>query len=265
MKLAALIFFTVASLGVVEGANWVNFQSLRYLFIFGDSYSTVGFRSTSPIPNAENPIGLVYPGTTITHGENWAGVLTTKVNESLILTWDYAVSGQQVTGVVKQVGQQFIPTAGTKPDWCQWDEKNSLFITWIGINDINERIPMLFGLQDDLYNTGGRNFLYLNLPPFDRSPGGNYSEEVKDEISKWNTLLPIQIANFTATHPDVIAFLFDTQALWDEFYANSEAFNITNPDTVGGGLWYDEYHPTTEIQRVIGQRVAEFLEGEHSQ
>ncbi|KAL0565021.1 hypothetical protein V5O48_017010 [Marasmius crinis-equi] len=123
---------------------------------------------------------------------------------------------------------------------------------------------MLFGLQDDLYQTGARNFLFLNLPPFDRSPGGNYSEEVKDEILKWNTLLPTQISNFTDTYPDVTAFLFDTQALWDEFYANPEEFNITDPDTIGGGLWYDQYHPSTEIQRVIGGRVAEFLKAQPS-
>ncbi|ELU42468.1 hypothetical protein AG1IA_03488 [Rhizoctonia solani AG-1 IA] len=220
-----------------------------------------GFRSTSPVPNPTNPIGLKYPGTTITKGENWAGVLTTKVNESLILTWDYAVSGQQVTGVVKQIGEQFIPTAGKRPSWCPWNATNSLFVTWIGINDINrgvvsERLPMLFGLQHDLYQNGARNFLFLNLPPFDRAPGAGYSQQVKGEIAKWNTALPTHIANFTATHKGATAFLYDTQVLWDEFYAKPDAFNITNPDTIKGGLWYDEYHPSTEIQRVIGQRVA---------
>ncbi|CAE6431237.1 unnamed protein product [Rhizoctonia solani] len=263
MKPAKLVFL-VASFGLGQCADWVNFKSVKYLFVFGDSYSTVGFRSTSPIPNPTNPIGLKYPGTTITKGENWAGVLTTKVNESLILTWDYAVSGQQVTGVVKQIGEQFIPTAGTQPSWCPWNAKNSLFITWIGINDINrgvvsERLPMLFGLQHDLYENGARNFLFLNLPPFDRSPGANYSQQVKGEIAKWNSALPTHIANFTATHKNATAFLYDTQALWSEFYANPTAFNITNPDTIKGGLWYDEYHPSTEIQGVIGQRVAKFL------
>jgi hypothetical protein len=74
-----------------------------------------------------NPIGLKYPGTTITHEENWVGVITTKANNSLLLTWDYAISGQQVTGVVKQIEQQFVPTAGTRPDYCSWTASNSLF------------------------------------------------------------------------------------------------------------------------------------------
>ncbi|CAE6454046.1 unnamed protein product [Rhizoctonia solani] len=261
---ATKVVLLAASFGLAQCADWVNFKSVKYLFVFGDSYSTVGFRSTSPVPNPTNPIGLKYPGTTITKGENWAGVLTTKVNESLILTWDYAVSGQQVTGVVKQIGEQFIPTAGKRPSWCPWNATNSLFVTWIGINDINrgvvsERLPMLFGLQHDLYQNGARNFLFLNLPPFDRAPGAGYSQQVKGEIAKWNTALPTHIANFTATHKGATAFLYDTQVLWDEFYAKPDAFNITNPDTIKGGLWYDEYHPSTEIQRVIGQRVAKFL------
>ncbi|QRW21417.1 carbohydrate esterase family 16 protein [Rhizoctonia solani] len=244
---ATKVVLLAASFGLAQCADWVNFKSVKYLFVFGDSYSTVGFRSTSPVPNPTNPIGLKYPGTTITKGENWAGVLTTKVNESLILTWDYAVSGQQVTGVVKQIGEQFIPTAGKRPSWCPWNATNSLFVTWIGINDINRGV------------NGARNFLFLNLPPFDRAPGAGYSQQVKGEIAKWNTALPTHIANFTATHKGATAFLYDTQVLWDEFYAKPDAFNITNPDTIKGGLWYDEYHPSTEIQRVIGQRVAKFL------
>ncbi|KAG8692477.1 hypothetical protein FRC09_011172, partial [Ceratobasidium sp. 395] len=222
------------------------------------------FRSTSPIPTAANPIGLKYPGTTISHGENWVGVLTTKANNSLILTWDYAISGNQVPGVAKQVEQQFIQTAGTKPSYCPWSSKTSLFATWIGINDVNrgvlpDRLVQLFQLQDELYTTGARNFLFLNIPPFDRSPGGNYSTQVKEQISIWNNALPGHIKNFTATHVNTTAFLFDTQALWNEFYANPAAFNITDPDVKGGGLWYDDYHPSTAIQEVIGQRVASFL------
>ncbi|KAH8806883.1 hypothetical protein DL96DRAFT_1763946 [Flagelloscypha sp. PMI_526] len=238
---------------------------VSYCIYGGDSYSTVGFRSTSSVPAASNPIGIAYPGTTITHGQNWVGALTTQFNKTLTLTWDYAISGGQiVTSMQKQVEQQFLETAGTKPDYSPWSATTSLFASWIGINDINrsvvsERLPLEFILQDELYTSGARNFLFLNVPPFDRSPGGNYSTEVKDQITLWNDLLPTLVQNFTDTHTDSTAFIFDTQALWEEFYEDPENFGIADVDAIGGGLWYDSYHPSTEIQTVIGQRVAAFL------
>jgi hypothetical protein len=145
---------------------------------------------------------------------------------------------------------------------------------------VHDRLVQLFQLQDELYASGARNFLFLNVPPFDRSPGknirsalrfcsaknkliflkgGNYSTAVKEQIDLWNSALPGFAANFTSTDSNITVFLFDTQALWDEFYEDSAAFNITDPDIVGGGLWYDDYHPSTSIQEVIGQRVADFL------
>ncbi|KAF7317609.1 Gdsl-like lipase/acylhydrolase family protein [Mycena kentingensis (nom. inval.)] len=251
---------------VSAASFWRGLQNLDFLFVFGDSYSTVGFRSTSTIPTTENPIGITYPGTTITHGENWVGALTTKFNKTLTLTWDYAISGGQiVTSMQKQVEEQFLETAGLHPDFCPWASNNSLFASWIGINDINrsvvsERLPLEFTLQDEMYKVGARNFLFLNVPPFDKSPGGNFSIEVRDQITLWNNLLPALVTNFTCTHPDSTAFLFDTQALWQEFYDNPAAFNITDVNAVGGGLWYDAFHPSTQIQTVIGQRVARFID-----
>jgi hypothetical protein len=211
--------------------------------------------------------------------------LTTKFNKTLTLTWDYAISGAQiVTSMQKQVEQQFLRTVASKPSYCAWDSQNSLFgnphscfsvrlklclpfviASWIGINDINrstvaERLPLEFILQDELYSVGARNFLFLNVPPFDRSPGGSYSELLKEQIAIWNDLLPTLIQNFTDTHPDSTAFIFNTQDLWTEFYENPAKFNITNVDAKEGGLWYDDWHPETEIQAVIGQRVGQFLD-----
>ncbi|KAG8747161.1 hypothetical protein FRC10_002210 [Ceratobasidium sp. 414] len=129
---------------------------------------------------------------------------------------------------------------------------------WIGINHVNrgvlpDRFVQLFQLQDELYATGARNFLFLNLPPFDRSPGGNYSTQVEEQISIWNDATLGHVANFTATHVGTTVF-YSIHRLWDEFYADPAAFNITDPDVKGGGLWYDDRHPSTTIQEVIGQR-----------
>jgi hypothetical protein len=115
--------------------------------------------------------------------------IVTEYNHSLILGHDFAVSGDTVQGVGSQVTTQFLPYAAQKPSWAPWTEKNSVFcnsslysksnlVTWVGINDvarwldINAQLTLLFQLQDLLYNVGARKFVFLTVPPVDRSPWG---------------------------------------------------------------------------------------------
>jgi len=52
-------------------------------------------------------------------------------------------------------------------------------VTWVGINDLlrfydtNQQLTKLFELQDLLYQTGARNFLFFNIPPYNRAPIGS--------------------------------------------------------------------------------------------
>lgn len=97
------------------------------------------------------------------------------------------MGGATVQGVEEQVLDRFLPYAGEKPDWATWQDKDSLFrisfislwltlVTWIGINDVNRwldpqaQMTLLFQLQEDLYEVGARNFVYIKVPPFERSP-----------------------------------------------------------------------------------------------
>jgi len=51
-------------------------------------------------------------------------------------------------------------------------------VTWIGINDVTylrnppDQLRSLFQIQDQLYAAGARNFVFLTVPPFDRSTWG---------------------------------------------------------------------------------------------
>ena len=110
----------------------------------------------------------------------------------MILGHDFAVSGDTVQGVSTQVNTQFLPFAGRRPEWAPWTARDSVFcssslvfvlmvVTWIGINDINRwldipsQITFLFQLQEMLYDAGARKFVFLNVPPYNRSPWGTSS------------------------------------------------------------------------------------------
>src|SRR5271169_6175657 len=107
-----------------------------------------------------------------------------------MLVYDYAKWSATVQHVTLQVNNEFLPHAAQKPSWARWTAKNSLFcipsvligvltvVTWVGINDMSymrnppDQLNALFQLQDQLYDVGARNFVFLTIPPFDRPPWG---------------------------------------------------------------------------------------------
>jgi hypothetical protein len=96
----------------------------------GDSYSAVGYNSSSPHPTQLEPLGVPFPGDTWTEPgrANWVGHLIRNYspNPSLLI-YDYAVGGDTVSGVEYQVRAHFQPTAAKKPDWAPWTADDSLF------------------------------------------------------------------------------------------------------------------------------------------
>jgi hypothetical protein len=117
------------------------------------------------------------------------GYLATQDNQSLILAHDFAVSGAVVQDSVSQINTEFLPYAGKKPSWAPWKDTNSKFcilllfladlVTWIGNNDVfqdsydlNSQLTIMFQSQEQLVMAGARDFVYINVVPFDRAPQG---------------------------------------------------------------------------------------------
>ena len=112
----------------------------------GDSYSSVGYDSNAPHPTPIRPLGVAYPGTELwtdtdvdgSHHPNWVGHIISKyspgnkyspggTSESSILVYDYAVGGERVAGVSRQIQHQFVPHVGKRPEWAAWSPRDTLF------------------------------------------------------------------------------------------------------------------------------------------
>ncbi|KAF8601026.1 hypothetical protein BDV93DRAFT_525070 [Ceratobasidium sp. AG-I] len=247
------------------GPSWTGFQGLRYLFAFGDSYTTVGYNSWAPNPSDVNPLGVVYPGSTA-GGANWVAYLTVQYNQSKFWTYDYAVSGNTVSGVGNQVINDFLPNAGTKPAYAPWDATNSLFATFIGINDLNlgeditPDIAHLIDLQESPYDVGARNFLFVNVPPTNRAPFSHNNATLASLITTWNSQLQTSIATFRVKYPEVTAFYYDSWTLYTKLLDNPATYGFTDVDMIGGSFWVDTIHPTTKVQQYMAQDLAAFLQ-----
>lgn len=124
----------------------------------------------------------------LTVSQKWVGYATEQYNTSLVLTYDWAYYGADVsnaiinTGVTTDVIAQvadFEDNLVPAPDYAPWTADNLLVAVWIGINDVGECfwessvyatcpigdvMTKYFSLMQNLYDDGVRNFV-VNLVP----------------------------------------------------------------------------------------------------
>ncbi|PPQ96397.1 hypothetical protein CVT26_004999 [Gymnopilus dilepis] len=236
----------------------------NYWFGFGDSYSQTQFNISGPLPNLSNPIGNPpFPGYSATGGANWVGYLTATYNNSLLFTYNYAYGGATINAslvapyepTVLSLGDQvnqFLTTVANKPPSTPWTSANSLFSVWIGVNDIGNSyyqsgnrsafaetlLDNYFSLVQKLYNAGGRNFLFANVPPIDRSPlmlaqSTDAQALEKSVIADFNTRLLSRVQSFQSANSGVKTFFWDSNAQFTTMLNNPTAYGFADATSYG--------------------------------
>lgn len=175
------------------------------------------------------------------------GYLTVKYNASLLQTYNLAYGGATVDSalvqpyqptvlsVKQQVQDEFLPgytgDSPKAPSAPKWTGADSVFAFWIGINDVGNSygagpdssgplytkiFDVYSGLVDQLYSSGARNFVFINVPPVDRSPltvgqGQSSVDTEKAAIEDWNQRVADTAAALKANHTgEVNVWLYDS-------------------------------------------------------
>ena len=104
--------------------------------------------------------------------------------------------------------------------------------------------PFVTDIECQLFAAGARNFLFLNVPPVDRSPGTLETSAPSQAaeaayITAVNTRLGWLVSSLAKRHPDTTLFLFDTNWLFTRVLDNPQQFVET-----AGYLNATEYCPT---------------------
>lgn len=218
-------------------------------------------RNTSRPQNKKNPSTNPSSGWTSSNGPNWIGFLTTTYNASTLQTYNLAYGGATVDSALvtpyaptvlslkDQIQKQFLPIYGSHPSSAPWTSSDSLFSFFIGINDVgnswwlsnatttlHDAIFTLYAsLLADVYKTGARNFLLLNVPPVNLAPltlaknddGYSVREEGK-VIAAWNQRVKRLARAFSAEYPAAKVFVHDTWTLFSNVIANPNAWPQTS-------------------------------------
>lgn len=282
----------------------------------GDSYTTTGFQPDMAQPSPEFPLGNpAYPGATSSNGPNYIDFLTTTYNQTLVETYNLAYGGATVDSDIvpcylptvpdyrQQVNTEFMPYyVDENAANSDWTPQNSLFITFFGINDVTNSysaqnttingdiLTVYSGLVGQLYNAGARNFLFMNVPPVNLSPGtvmnGASAQALESaDITNFNNQIA-QVASTYSTYPDATVFLYDTNAMFSHVLKNPTSFQQTagyvNTTTyctayangtpaedsfdpscgvpVNQYFWLNTLHPTYPMHDVVAQTIVGQLE-----
>jgi len=127
-------------------------------------------------------------------------------------------------------------------------------------------LDRLFQFQQDLYEVGARNFLFINVPPINKSPAVLRNRDAGDgtPFTTWNHLLRENIQQFASSHPGVTTLLFSAWSLFTRVLQDplQYGFDESDPRKAGGGIWMDPLHPTSRMHSIIAHDLANFL-GSH--
>ncbi|PAV23139.1 carbohydrate esterase family 16 [Pyrrhoderma noxium] len=271
-----------------------------FWFSFGDSYTQTGFDPAGVLPTDGNPLGNpTYPGHTAVGGTNWIDVDTVTFNNSLILTYNYAYGGatidaslvpSMVLSMTDQVNQ-FLTGAANRPSTTPWTSENSLFSFWIGINDLGNSyskggdrdafsdtlLDAYFALVQKIVSTGwvvlicavgGRNFLFINVPPTDRSPwllaqSKDAQSLLKTVIAGYNLKLADRASQLEANNTGVKTWVWDSNSAFSLILDNPTAFGFTDATSYGGikDFWGNNYHPSSAAHTIFGKNISTTLTG----
>ncbi|QSZ33083.1 hypothetical protein DSL72_002668 [Monilinia vaccinii-corymbosi] len=197
-------------------------------------------------------------------GPNWVEYLTScfsglpsKCTKQL---WDFAFAGSDVSTTYTPLHHNY--TVSLENQILQWatyalpviplDPSKTLVAIWIGINDIGDTskytfpsrnatdFPSLytsiidaeFAAIETIYQAGFRNYLFMNLPPLQRSPlnlirkGGPRPNITM--LNAYNDILNTTALNFSATHPGTKAMVFDSFSFLSSVLDNPAPYGITN-------------------------------------
>ncbi|KAI2670530.1 CAZyme family CE16 [Penicillium roqueforti] len=254
-------------------------------------------------------------------GPNWVEYLTncgihqglTSPQDCKKQLWDFAFAGADISteytpphhnftvSLLDQINQfkQYGHPAllNSLPSFTQ---DKTLVAIWIGINDINDSakyvvnfptfykslIDTLFTSVEILYNLGYRNYLFMNLPPLDRTPGNQATKDPSPnstQVGWYNAALADHAAGFAAKHKEARVMIFDAHARLAAMLDEPYKYGIVNttgfcagydqpdiavayekygcPTSLERYFWFDSGHMTSHVHEVLAGEVERWLQG----
>ncbi|KAJ7219766.1 hypothetical protein C8J57DRAFT_1537063 [Mycena rebaudengoi] len=118
------------------------------------------------------------------------------------------------------------------------------------------------------YTAGARNFLFVNVPPIDRSPlmatqTADARALEKSVLAVFNTKLAAKVNAFKTANSGVKTWLWDSSAALTTYLNAPTQFGFSDATTFGQpkSFWGNDYHPGPAAHKLFAQNIATLLAG----
>lgn len=226
-------------------------------------------------------------------GVNWVEYLTgcglqpglTSPQDCDIQLWDFAFGGADVSTKYTPLHHNFTTSLVNQtiqfekygePVLSKFiDKAKTLIGVWIGINDINDSaefdvdtptfynklVSTVFKRMQRLYNLGYSNFLVINLPPLDRTPGNVVREPGplpnKTMIDWYDDALYKHSRSFQKKNGNSKALYFDANTFLNQVLDHPKQYGILN--STGYCAAYDQPYINSDPESYGCRPLDEYL------
>ncbi|CAF1226640.1 unnamed protein product [Rotaria sp. Silwood1] len=286
-RLSNVLFLLILIFNVYKiQAKEISFDTI---VCFGDSNSDIG--NVYKLSDSKWPIDPPYYRGRYSNGKIWID----KLGISNII--DYAYGGATtdnnlvrgstifnltVPGVRQQIAMYKNTIHSRKINYHR-----TLYVIWIGQNDYYFNIALAFAPSivvqsivngiNDLIETGAKNILIINLPPFEVYPATavfNAHDLLKKLTLDHNNKLLNSVRLLQANHSKISFEIFDLYSLISNILMNTTAYGINSTDkcwdtphytvvplcsTPDTYLFIDQFHFTTRVHQFIADAMRKFL------
>ncbi|KAK2615502.1 hypothetical protein N8I77_002252 [Diaporthe amygdali] len=255
-------------------------------------------------------------------GPNWVEYLTGCGQEPGLTSplscdlqlWDFAFAGADVSTEFTPLHHNFtVPLVNQTQQFLTYGQpvfenelqvsaSETLVAIWIGINDINDLSKTYSGAYDfpstfnsiistifsqsvtPLFEAGYNNFLFINLPPLDRTPGNAKTASPSPNetmIGWWGDTLQQYSDDFSKQNAGTTTMVFDANTFLNGVLDSASEYGITNTTDYCAGylyadvltdwekygcsgpldtyFWFNSGHMTSRVHEILAPEVAKFL------
>ena len=157
-----------------------------------------------------------------------------------------------------------------------WTGQNSIFSIFFGINDITRScasqdtqtalLNSYFNLATNLYNAGARKFLFIGVPPVDRSPVACNTDSCdgttcSNIINSFNGELASMVTPWAQSLSGVTTSIYDFHAFLEGVLDNPTQYGFANATCAGNGdgtcIWNGQnpLHTGYAFQALLAQNM----------
>ncbi|TFK65271.1 hypothetical protein BDN72DRAFT_860747 [Pluteus cervinus] len=147
------------------------------------------------------------------------------------------------------------------------DPMNTYCVFFLGINDCGRTdddeleaiVETILDATHTLYiKAGARRFIFIDVPPIDRSPGAlEFEDTIRTRVNSWNEQLHAQVSEFTRETPQATVFFFSAHTTITEILENPAEYDFLEDDIAdeGGAIWTDYLHITTAVHKIMATHL----------